>query len=97
MDPMQWRWYFELDANRDGVFSISDIWLNIKWICLAPGDAIIYWLAKIPDLRTFFELSEASYGNWFSILIGLPIFFVGGFMALLVLGMLLESMLKALK
>lgn len=67
MNDMQFRWEFQWDLNYDGVISISDVWLWVKWILVWPGDRIIYWLSKGPAL-TFFELSPQSYGNWFSIM-----------------------------
>lgn len=70
-DPMNWRWHLYADANGDGVISVSDVWLWIKWFYFAPGDAIIYAIAHTPA-ATFFELGPQSYGNWFSSVVGVP-------------------------
>ena len=72
LDPMLPRWQIRLDQNLDGVFSVSDVWLWIKWLYFAPGDAIIFVLSRIESTRTFFELSPDSYGNWFSAVVGTP-------------------------
>lgn len=71
-DPMAQRWIFYKDANFDGAITISDVWLWIKWLYFAPGDLIIYLVSQSSGLRAFFELSEESYGNWFSAMVGVP-------------------------
>lgn len=72
MGPMHYRWHLSADPNFDGVLSISDVWLWIKWFYFAPGDLIILSLASIEPLGTFFELGPHSYGNWFSAVVGAP-------------------------
>lgn len=69
---MNYRWQFQTDPNFDGVLSISDVWLWIKWFYFAPGDLIIFLISKVEPLRIFFELSPQSYGNWFSAVVGMP-------------------------
>ncbi len=40
------RWQIALDMNRDGLVTAFDAWLWLKWIVLAPGDALLLLLMK---------------------------------------------------
>lgn len=55
------------DMNYDGLVTISDIWLWIKWLFFLPGDSTI-WLVtdRVYRLAIFLELSAADYGGWLS-------------------------------
>ena len=61
----QKRWTFVADMNRDGVVTISDVGLWIKWMFFAPGDWCILMLMNYaPSVSMFFELSQSSiYGT----------------------------------
>jgi len=51
--------------NLDGVVTISDSWLWIKWLFFYPGDYLISVFIKKPDdIAIFLELSPTSYGGW---------------------------------
>lgn len=55
---------FLVDQNMDGAFTISDVWIIIKWLGCLPGnilfDAIAEWL---PSMARFFEITPNSqYG-----------------------------------
>ena len=64
VDPLTERWSFLLDMNRDGVFTISDIWVWVSFVFFAPGDGLIYLvLNSFPDVGTFLEYSVADYGG----------------------------------
>ncbi len=60
------RWTFHSDMNFDGVLTISDAWLWIKWVFFVPGDLVIAAVLQIPAFAQFFEVTQASYGNWVS-------------------------------
>lgn len=57
------RWALRADMNWDGVVSISDVGLWLKWFYFLPGDFVYKTLMKSDVAATFFELSPASYGN----------------------------------
>jgi hypothetical protein len=65
------RWNFLKDMNHDGVYSISDLWIQIKYVLFAPGDGVICLIAQDQRLSTFLELGNHSYGNWFSVIVSL--------------------------
>ena len=55
------------DMNYDGLVTISDIWLWVKWLFFLPGDSAI-WLVtdRASEFAIFLELSAADYGGWLS-------------------------------
>jgi hypothetical protein len=64
------QWHFVTDMNHDGVTTISDISLWMKWLYFYPGDWLLQALMKaLPDLTTFLEVSKESYGGFLSGLI----------------------------
>lgn len=66
------RWDFHADMTGDGFVTISDVGEWLGWLFLFPGDCIIWFIMDWkPQLAGFFEMSEASYGNWFSIVMSL--------------------------
>ena len=78
------RWFFAADMNCDGLFTISDIWPLIEWVFFVPGDAVFLVLMLVlPGVATFFEITPASFGGWFSGIVSLlswsnvPFFVVG--------------------
>lgn len=53
------------DMNGDGIFSISDVWLILKWFGCLPGnffmDLLLHWM---PGVARFFEINTGSqYGD----------------------------------
>ena len=60
------RWFFAMDMNCDGVFSISDVAQWLLWIFFAPGDFLLSLLMKWPEAATFLELSPTAYSGWIS-------------------------------
>ena len=40
------RWQVALDMNGDGLVTVLDAWLWLKWIVLAPGDVLLLLLMK---------------------------------------------------
>jgi hypothetical protein len=40
------RWQVALDMNGDGLLTVLDAWLWLKWIVLAPGDILLLLLMK---------------------------------------------------
>jgi hypothetical protein len=58
------RWSFAADMNGDGLVTISDAWLWLKWIFFAPGDLLLLLLMSHgTSVALFFEINPASlYG-----------------------------------
>lgn len=59
--------------NRDGVVTISDVWLWFKWLYFYPGDVVLEVILKIPGLATFLEVSDASFGGSASGIMSAPV------------------------
>jgi hypothetical protein len=72
------------DINIDWVYTVSDLPLLIEWIYFAPGDGILWLLMQSDGLATSFELSQTSYGNWFSAIISALCWLI--FMLILAIG-----------
>jgi hypothetical protein len=74
------RWHFAADMNGDGVFTIADVWLMVKYVYFAPGDAIIFAHMTDPELPTLLTLFEPDaswlYGWASGVLSGLVWFVV---------------------
>ena len=63
------RWYFSSDMNQDGLFTIADIGLMLKYVFFAPGDFLILAILRVsPEFSQFFEMSLASVDGWLSII-----------------------------
>lgn len=55
-------WSFVADMDRNGIVTISDAWLWVKWLFFWPGDAMLYLLMNsAPGLAQFLELSYFDY------------------------------------
>jgi hypothetical protein len=55
------RWQFSWDMNGDGVITISDTWLLLKWLFFAPGDYLLLWFMQVvPQAAIYFEVTPAS-------------------------------------
>jgi hypothetical protein len=51
--------------HGDGVFTISDVWLMVKYVYFAPGDLLILSLmAENPKFAAFLELDASSLYGW---------------------------------
>ena len=71
--------YFAPDANLDGLFTISDIWLHFTNAVFATGDWTLLWLAST-GVGVFFELrldepnailsGAISFACWFILFAG---------------------------
>lgn len=56
---------FLSDPNMDGVFSISDVWLLIKWAACLPGNTLLGLTGDyLPRVAGFFEITPASQFGW---------------------------------
>ena len=66
-DYMYRQWSFVTDMNYDGIVTISDVWLWIKWLYYYPGDLFLYFLMQdFPRLAVFVEVAPESYSGSFS-------------------------------
>lgn len=67
------RFYFAKDMNGDLVFTITDVWLIIKFIWLLPAKIFMSMIESFPGLVTFFESACSTGDSWgggiFSLLI----------------------------
>ncbi len=57
------QWSFIADMNHDGLVTISDIWLWIKWLFFYPGDVLLQGLLS-NGMAPFFEITPESFGGW---------------------------------
>jgi hypothetical protein len=63
------QWAFIVDMNYSGSFTISDLWLWLKWLYFYPGDTVVYFILKDDKnylFSQFFEIDYQSYGGVFS-------------------------------
>ena len=70
------RWYFALDMNGDGIFTIDDVWLMVKYVYFAPGDLVIFAHMADPDLPTLVEVDGSWLYGWTSSVISGIVWFV---------------------
>ena len=71
------QWEFMWDMNQNGLVTVSDLWLWIKWAYFWPGDALIYLaILHTPSLAEFFELSAAKYGGPLSLFLSFPMWII---------------------
>jgi hypothetical protein len=59
------RWRFAWDMNGDGVTTISDTLLWLKWLFFAPGDWVLLMIMQhAPNIGVYFEMSpdKSLYG-----------------------------------
>lgn len=55
------------DANGDGIITISDIWLLVKWLACIPGNSFLDAITTYtPRVATFFEVSDLYQYNSFA-------------------------------
>ena len=70
------RWQIALDMNGDGLVTISDMWLWLKWIFFAPGDLLLLLLMKYwTPIALFLEISPKDLSGFFSGLISSFVWF----------------------
>lgn len=48
------------DMNFDGIYTISDVWLQAKWIFCLPGNLMLNLIMDSPGWRAFWEVTPAS-------------------------------------
>ena len=73
------RFKFQMDANYDGVVTISDIGILFKKVVLLPGDLLEYFITKNYQLEVFkfFEVSYyPTYGNIFSWIVSIFVWMI---------------------
>ena len=70
------RWYFALDMNGDGIFTIDDVWLMVKYFYFAPGDLVIFAHMADPDLPTLVEVDASWLYGWTSGVISALVWFI---------------------
>jgi hypothetical protein len=71
------QWEFVADMNQNGVVTVSDVWLWIKWLYFWPGDGLIQLaMQKAPDMAAFFELSTAKFGGPLSLFLSFPMWII---------------------
>lgn len=64
MNDLCGRFYFAKDMNGDSAFTISDVWLMIKAVCLLPAKAVMVLIDNSPELVRFFEATCAVGDSW---------------------------------
>ena len=87
------RWHFAADMNGDGVFTITDVWLMVKYVYFAPGDLIIFAHLSDRELPTLFELDANWLCGWTSGVISGVIWF----MVLGIIGATTQAISRGLK
>ena len=61
------RWQIASDMNGDGVVTIADVGLWIKWIFLAPGDfLVLLTLIYATPIALFLEISTENISGFMS-------------------------------
>lgn len=58
------RFYFAKDMNGDFVFTISDVWLMIKFVWLLPAKIAMTLIESNPQLVTFLESNCTTGDSW---------------------------------
>ena len=59
------RWFIARDMNCDGVFTISDVGLWLKWTFFLPGDGLLWAVMQLSEVAIFLELTPNAYSGWF--------------------------------
>lgn len=70
------RFYFARDMNGDQIFSISDVWLMIKYVWLLPAKAVIDFVQSNPLSAEFFEVNCSTGESWGGAIFSAFIWFV---------------------
>ena len=73
MGQMLWqaRWdSIKVDMNNDGSFTITDVWMWMKWVFTFPGDVLlIAAMIYLPGVALFLEIRPNVVGRWLSLLL----------------------------
>lgn len=64
MDDYCQRFHIVKDMNGDLVFTISDVWLMIKFIWLLPAKAVAGLMQSSPEWAAFFEIACSTGESW---------------------------------
>ena len=73
------RFKFQMDANYDDIFTISDVGILFKKIFLLPGDLVEYFITKNHEMELlkFFEVAHyPSYGSIFTWIISIIVWLI---------------------
>ena len=71
------RWKIAWDMNGDGVVTISDAWLWLKWIFFAPGDLLLLLLMSYgAPIALFLEINPASMSGMLSGVISAIVWYI---------------------
>lgn len=74
------RFHIGTDMNGDLVFSISDVWLLVKFIWLLPAKAVVGLAQSVDVLAAFLEIHCSTGESWgggvFSLFGWLAVFWV---------------------
>ena len=70
------RFHIVKDMNGDLVFSISDVWLIIKFIWLLPAKAVVGFAHYQPKMAAFFEIDCSTGESWGGGIFSLFVWFV---------------------
>lgn len=57
------RWEPMIDMNRDGFFTITDLFYWCFWLFYLPGDVVLSVMLQFKVAAQFFELFAESYGG----------------------------------
>jgi hypothetical protein len=66
-----------LDMNLDGVFTISDLWLLIKFVWLLPSKLVMEVIGASPKLVQFFEIDCYTGEGFGGAILSLFIWLIG--------------------
>lgn len=62
------QWFIFKDINCDGLFTITDVALGLKWLFFLPGEAFFQWLLHMERLAVFLEVAPDISSGWIPIL-----------------------------
>ena len=69
---------FVADPNRDGAFSVADLWFWGSRLANAPGNAIVDALCtRAPGIARFLELQDPSFATWVSVAVSVLAWTIG--------------------
>ena len=61
---------FKRDMTGDGLYTVSDLWAQIKWVFYFPGELVFGGFLKLmPGAARFFELSLAQCRDGLSFIV----------------------------
>lgn len=92
------RWQPVMDMNRDGQFTVTDLFYWCFWLFYLPGDVVISVLMQMPAPAAFFELDGQSFGGIGSLLMSSLYWWLMGGPGLLMAGLapiIIQTFLRA--